>query len=76
MVAIPAEIPVTIPEVFTVATAMLLEDQVPPVVASPSAVVDPTQTELIPVIAATTGNAFTVTVAVALAVQPDPLVTA
>ncbi len=65
----------TTPEALTVATPALLEDQVPPVVTSASVVVDPAQTVVVPVIAATTGRAFTVTVAVELEVQPEPLVT-
>ncbi len=75
MVAVPAATPVTTPEVDTVATAALLEDQVPPVVASPRVVVDPAQTEVVPVIAATTGRALTVTEAVELETQPEALVT-
>jgi hypothetical protein len=66
---------VTTPEVFTVATDVLEDDHVPPAVASARVVVNPTQTDVVPVIAATTGRAFTVTVAVELEVQPEPLVT-
>jgi hypothetical protein len=75
MVAVPAATPVTTPEAFTVATAVLEEDQVPPVVTSARVVVDPAQTVVVPVIAAKTGSALTVTVAVELEVQPDPFVT-
>jgi hypothetical protein len=75
MVAVPAATPVTTPEAFTVATAVLLEAQVPPAVTSASVVVDPAQTVVVPVIAATTGKALTVTVVEELAVQPEPLVT-
>jgi hypothetical protein len=75
MVVVPAAIPVTTPEALTVATAVLEEDQVPPAVTSARVVVDPAQTTVVPVMAATVGSAFTVTEAVELEVQPDPLVT-
>ena len=61
MVAEPAATPVTIPEAFTVATAVLLEDHVPPAVTSASVVVDPTQTAGVPVMGCTEGRALTVT---------------
>jgi hypothetical protein len=51
---------------------VLLEDQVPPVVAEANCVVKPEQTFVAPVIAATVGNAFTVTV-VAVDVAEHPL---
>ncbi len=75
MVVVPAATPVTTPEVDIVATAVLLECQIPLVVASLRAAVDPTQTAVVPVMPATTGRALTVTVVVELEVQPDPLVT-
>jgi hypothetical protein len=75
MVAVPAATPVTTPEALTVATAVLLEDQVPPTVTSVKVVVDPAQTVVVPAIAATTGLAFTVIEAVALEVQPEAFVT-
>jgi hypothetical protein len=50
MVAVPAATPVTTPEALTVAIAVLLDDQVPPVVTSASVVVDPAQTVVVPVI--------------------------
>jgi hypothetical protein len=75
MVAEPAATPVTTPEALTVATDVLEEDQVPPLVASASAVVDPTQTDVVPVILATVGRALTVTVAVETEEQPEALVT-
>ena len=60
MFALPAAIPVTIPDVaFTVATDVLLLVQVPPVTASLNVVVLPAQTDALPEIAA--GVAFTVT---------------
>ena len=65
----PAATPVTIPEAETVAAAVLEEDQVPPAVGSVRVMVDPAQTEEAPPIAATTGSAFTVTVAVWLLEQ-------
>jgi hypothetical protein len=66
---------VTTPELETVATEVLLEDQVPPVMASLRGVVDPAQTEVVPVMAATVGSPFTVTEAVELETQPEALVT-
>jgi hypothetical protein len=75
MVAVPAATPVTTPEVDTIATEVLLEDHVPPMVASPKVVVDPAQTEVVPVMAATVGSALTVTEAVELETQPEALVT-
>jgi hypothetical protein len=75
MVADPVATPVTTPEAFTVATAVLLEDQVPPVVASFKPAVDPMQTSVGPVIGATASKALTVTEIVALEVQPLALVT-
>lgn len=65
MVAVPVAIPLTVPVVLTEAIAALLLLQVPPAVASASVIVAPVQTEVAPVIAATAGNGFTVTVAVA-----------
>ena len=62
MVAVPADMPDTAPEGEpTVAIAVLLLLHVPPVVASPSVVVAPAQTLVVPVIAA--GAGLTVTVA-------------
>jgi hypothetical protein len=75
MVVVPAVTPATAPLALTVPTVVLLEDQVPPEVASLKSVVDPTQTLVMPVMAATVGRALTVTVVVTLEVQPLPLVT-
>jgi hypothetical protein len=58
---------------LTVATAVLDEDQVPPVVASARVVVDPAQTVVVPVINATVGLAFTVTVVARLGADVQPL---
>ncbi len=74
MTDVPAEPPATIPEVPTVATEIVLLDQLPPVVASESVVAEPAQTVRVPDIAATVGRAFTVTTAVTDEVQPKPLV--
>jgi hypothetical protein len=49
MVAVPPVMPVTLPLASTVATAVLLEDHVPPVVTSARGVVDPAQTVVVPV---------------------------
>jgi hypothetical protein len=75
MVAEPAATPVTTPEVETVATEVLLEDQAPPVVASLRETVDPAQTVVVPVMAATVGSELTVTVVLELEAQPAPFVT-
>jgi hypothetical protein len=61
IVAFPAATPVTTPLASTVATAASLVDQTPPVVALAIVVVAPSQTIVLPVIAATTGVGFTVT---------------
>jgi hypothetical protein len=70
MVADPAATPVTTPEALTVATEVLLDDQVPPAVASFSEDVDPVQILFVPVMAATVGRALTVTLVDALDVHP------
>lgn len=64
MVGLPEATPVTIPEVPTVANAVLLLLQVPPLVASVSVVVDPAQTMAVPPMAA--GSGFTVTIEVVI----------
>ncbi len=61
MIADPAATPVTTPEVDTVATDVLDDVHVPPVVADANCVVKPEHTFVAPVMAATTCNAFTVT---------------
>jgi hypothetical protein len=50
MFADPEATPVTTPELLTDATPVLLEVQVPPVAEGVKVVVEPTQTELDPVI--------------------------
>ena len=67
MVAVPAATPVTTPDAVTVATPVLLLVHVPPAVASVSGVVNPTQTDNVPVIAG--GKGLTVTTTVG-AIQP------
>src|ERR1700741_1888533 len=74
MVAVPAVIPVTSPVPFTVATAVLLDDQLPPAVTLDNVVLFPAHTVVVPVIDATVGTSFTVTDAV-LFVVPQLLVT-
>jgi hypothetical protein len=71
IIVFPAATPVItpVPE-LTVAIAVFDELHTPPVVELDSVVVDATQTEVIPVIGATTGNALIVTVAVTELVQP------
>jgi len=68
MVAVPVVLPVTVPSVPTVATIVLELLQVPPPVASVSAVFDPWHTLAVPVMIA--GCVFTVTTAVAVQVPP------
>ena len=63
IVAVPAATPVTTPDILTVARVGVKLLQVPPVVVSVKAVVLPTQTLLVPPIAAgAVGRAYTVTV--------------
>ena len=61
IVAEPTAIPVTTPEAETVATFASEVVHVPPVVADANCVVKPEHTFVAPVMAATTCNAFTVT---------------
>jgi hypothetical protein len=72
IVAVPAVTPVTTPVADTVATAVFDDVHVPPVVADANCVVKPEHTFVAPVIAATVGNGFTVTV-VAVDVAEHPL---
>jgi hypothetical protein len=73
-VAFPGDIPVTIPELVTVATEVLLLIQVPSA-SGDKVVVSPIQTEELPVIS-TTGDSLIVTVVTPeVAEHPDPLVT-
>ena len=74
IVAVPADTPVTSPLLFTVAIPVALLLHVPPAVASENCVVLPEHTVCVPVIAATTGAALTVTVLVT-GVVPQPFVT-
>ena len=74
MVTLPLTTPVTTPAVFTVAKAVLLLLQVPPVIESNKLIVLPTQTAFEPVIALTVGNGFTVTERVRTTV-PHELIT-
>jgi hypothetical protein len=62
MVTEPPEIPVITPEGDMTAIAVLLDDQLPPVVASVNVAVNPWHTSVGPAIAA--GNGFMVTVVV------------
>lgn len=67
---VPADTPVTMPVEVTVATAVLEELQTPPDVASANILVPRVQMAAVPVMDATTGNVFAVTVVLAEAVQP------
>ena len=69
IVTVPAAIPVTTPVALTVAVAGVKLLHTPPVVASVNVVVFPTQTVLVPPIAAgEVGAAISVTVTLSLAV--------
>lgn len=67
MVAIPEDIPLTIPVVPTVPIAVFEDDHTPPDVELESVVVEPVHTLVAPpVVAATVGVALTVTIFVAV----------
>ena len=68
ILAVPPDTPVTTPVVFTVATAVLLLDQVPPVVVAVNALVAPSQNVVVPEMLPAVGKVFTNTVFVAAAV--------
>ena len=74
MVAVPADTPVTMPVLPTVATVVAVLLHTPPVVASLNPVVAPAQTIAVPVIVPADGKGLTVTTLIAAAV-PQPLVT-
>ena len=75
MVVLPAATPVTTPvDASTVAVAVLDDVQTPPSVTSDKVVVAPSHTEVVPVIAATVGNALIVTVVVTELTHPFELV--
>jgi hypothetical protein len=75
MVVLPAATPVTTPvDASTVAVAVLDDVQTPPAVTSDKVVVAPSHTEVVPVIAATVGNALIVTVVVTELTHPFELV--
>ena len=75
MVAVPAAMPEIAPDVaFTVATAALLVDQVPP--PAPlllKVVLPPTQIACVPLTVPALGAAVTVTVRVAVALEQPPV---
>jgi hypothetical protein len=75
IVALPSDTPLTKPPVPTVAMPVALLLHTPPLVALARVVVVFAQRVLVPVIAATVGNAFTVTIVVALAIHPFTSVT-
>ena len=63
IVAVPALTPVTDPvDELTIAVAVFELDHVPPVVVFTKVTLEPSHTDVVPVIATTVGNAFTVTV--------------
>ena len=70
----PAATPVTTPVELIVAVAVLAVDHTPPVVVEASVVVAPAHTDVVPVMAATTGKLLIVTVVVTALVQPFELV--
>jgi hypothetical protein len=75
-VTVPAVVPEStpVPEIVAVPVPFVT-DHTPPVVASDKFIVLPAHTELLPVIGATVGFAFIVTVVVAVFIQPEPFVT-
>lgn len=75
IVALPSDTPLTTPPVPTVAIPVALLLHTPPLVALAKVVVVFAHSVLVPVIEATVGKAFTVTVVVALATHPLTLVT-
>jgi hypothetical protein len=76
IVADPDDTPVTTPVALTVAIEVFELDQVGFTLVVARFVVVPTQSEVLPVIAAVVGNAFTVTVVAAEVIeQPPALVT-
>ena len=77
MTDVPADTPVITPvEASTVALAGVPLDHTPPEVVLEKVVVSPTQTVWIPVMVfGAAGKALTVTVRVAVLIQPLPLVT-
>ncbi len=75
MMLVPALTPVTTPVALTVATPVLTDFQTPPVVVLDNVVVLATQIVVPPVIAAITGNAFTVIVVDTESTQPLTFVT-
>ena len=70
----PAATPVTTPVELIVAVAVLAVDHTPPVVVEASVVVEPAHTDVVPVMAATTGKLLIVTVVLTVLVQPFELV--
>ena len=70
----PADRAVTTPVVPMVATAAVPLVHTPPEVALVKLVVEPTQALVLPLIAATTGSAFTVIVVLSEVTQPVALV--
>jgi len=71
IVAVPAVTPVTLPVIeFTVATAASDVVHTPPDVVLVKIVAEPIHAFIVPPIAASVGNAFTLTTACAFAVHP------
>jgi hypothetical protein len=75
IVAFPADTPVTIPDVPTVAIAGAELLHTPLAVILLKVVVASSHTDNVPVIAATVGLGFTVTTTVAVVLHPKPFVT-
>jgi hypothetical protein len=73
IVVVPPALPVTSPEVLTVAFVGSLEDQTPPAVASVNVIVFPEQTALAPLIAATVGIVLIVAVTAVLVAETHPV---
>ena len=74
MVAVPVALPLTTPAVVTLATALLLLLQVPPLTVEVSVLVAPVHNAVVPLIVPADAPGLTAIVAVAVAV-PQLLVT-
>ena len=75
MVVKPTVTPDNTPVAFTVTTALLAEDQVPPVVELAKMVVEPAHTVVAPVMASITGSALTTNGELTVVTQPLAMVT-
>ncbi len=73
--AVPADIPVTIPDTLTIAISGESDFHIPDGVEFDNAVVRPTHTEFVPEIGVTIGRGLTIMVVETIVTQPFSLVT-